>query len=121
MAWFFGIACLGLIITICFIWADVANGRVYDQQIAMYEEENKQIETDIDTIVQNYMAHESSVYKDVKPGDNVMTLVTLFPELKSDELVSRQISLYISNNYQIKQLKEEKIRLEKKRWLLCFG
>ena len=50
-----------------------------------------------------------------------MTLVSLFPELKSDTLVSQQISIYTSNQREIKRLKEEKIDLIKMRWLLFFG
>lgn len=108
-----------LIISI-FIGVDVINGRVLDSKIEMYTEENKNIETEMNALVKQYMNYESDTYGELK-GESSITLVSLYPELKSDALVTKQIEVYISNNEKIKELKEEKIDLSAKKWWLYFG
>lgn len=96
------------------------NSVVMDEKIAMYQEENKKIEESIDTKVQLYMAYEAETYASLKDKDAI-DLVTLFPELQSDELVKEQIKVYTKNNDKIKKLKEKKINLSKVKWKLYFG
>lgn len=96
------------------------NSVVMDEKIAMYQEENKKIEESIDTKVQLYMQFEAETYASLKDKDS-MDLVTLFPELQSDELVKEQIKVYTKNNDKIKKLKEKKINLSKVKWKLYFG
>lgn len=91
-----------------------------DDQIAMYEEENTRIEDQISAIVKEYQEYESGIFADAAP-DSSITLVSLYPELKSDILVQKQISIYTSNNAKIKELKEEKIAGRTIRWWLYFG
>ena len=91
-----------------------------DEKIEMYQEENENIEKQIDTIVQNYMNYESSTFIDLK-GNDAMTLVSLYPELQSDELVKTQIATYQANNNKLKELKELKIDSKVYRWWLYFG
>ena len=86
----------------------------------MYEEENASIEESIDVTVRSYMDFEASTYGELKDKDAI-NLVSLFPELKSDTLVQKQIEVYVANNDKIKQLKEEKIDLSKSKWKLYFG
>ena len=52
---------------------------------------------------------------------NAMTLVALYPELKSDILVQSQIKVYVDNNKQIKELKSMAINASILRWWLYFG
>ena len=54
-------------------------------------------------------------------GESSITLVSLYPELKADTLVTKQIEVYIDNNKKIKNLKEKKINLSVKKWWLYFG
>lgn len=96
------------------------NSVVMDEKIAMYQEENKKIEESIDTKVQLYMEFEAETYASLKDKDAI-DLVTLFPELQSDELVKEQIKVYTKNNDKIKKLKEKKINLSKVKWKLYFG
>ena len=112
---------IGTIVAIGIIAPKVATEEIYNEKIAMYQEENQRIEEQIDTVVKQYMKHEKETFEDVKTEDSAITLVTLFPELKSDELVSQQINIYVANNEKIKQLKEEKINIAKEKWLLYFG
>ena len=110
---------LGLALGTC-INDVVGEEREIDQRIAMYEEENEEIEANIDAIVSNYMDFESSTYEKLK-NQNAIDLVSTFPELKSDKFVQKQIEVYIANNDQMKKLKEKKIELSSKKWHLYFG
>ena len=108
-----------------FIWAisliiKVGTEHTIDEQIAMYEAENAAIEEKIDVIVKNYMDFEASTYAELK-DDDAMNLVFLFPELKSDNIVQRQIEVHLANNERIKLLKLEKIDLSKAKFKLYFG
>lgn len=93
---------------------------VINDRIAMYKEENAVIEQQIDTVVKEYMAHEGETFKNLKSNSS-MTLVSLYPELKSDELVKTQIDTYQKNNETIKSLKDQKIKAGVWRWWLYFG
>lgn len=108
-----------LVITII-VGIGVVSGRRIDDKIAMYVEENQNIEDQMNTLVEQYMNYESSTYGELK-GESSITLVSLYPELKADTLVTKQIDLYINNNKRIKELKENKIDLSAKNWWLYFG
>lgn len=101
-------------------WCSIASGRTIDEKIALYQEENEKIENKIDILVKEYMDYEKNIFIDMK-SETSIELVSLFPELKADEFVSSQISLYETNSKEIRRLKEEKIELSHKRWLLYFG
>lgn len=116
-----GLLCVGLIVVICILMTEVATANILDDKIAMYQEENTAIEQDIDKIVKEYLAHEHDTFADLKTEESSITLVTLFPELKSDNLVQQQLEIYVANNAKIKRLKEEKIDISKKKWILYFG
>ncbi len=98
----------------------IATGNTIDETIKMYDEENTKIETNIREIVENYMQFEKDTYINLKDKD-AMNLIQSFPQLNSDELVKDQIELFKNNNRAIISLKEDKIDLKRKRWLLYFG
>lgn len=98
----------------------VASGKVINQKISMYQTENRNIEEQVDTLVKQYMEHEDNTFENARLKDT-MTLVSLYPELKSDSLVKEQISVYNKNNAQIKKLKEKKIDVSVAKWWLYFG
>lgn len=108
-----------------FIWVillinEIGIGHAIDSKITMYEEENATIEEKINVSVKSYMDFEANAYAEIKDKD-FMNLVSLFPELKSDTLIQKQIEMYIENSDQIKKLREEKIDLSISKWLLYFG
>lgn len=121
MSWVFGILVLLLVIAICCLSTIVATESTIDSKIEMYQEENTNIEQDIDKIVKEYLEHEHDTFADLKTEESSITLVTLFPELKSDTLVQQQLEIYVDNNAKIKSLKEEKIDIAKIKWILYFG
>ena len=96
IAYFPGFAWLICLIALIWNISTIVDGRVIDQKIEMYTEENKVIETQIETVVSKYMEYESETLTDLKT-DSAITLVSLYPELKSDELVKTQIETYQRN------------------------
>ena len=117
------IGMLGLAISVVFgtiLITQIANGRVIDEKITMYQEENNHIETQIAAVVSDYQKHEEKIFTGCKTESSI-TMVSLYPELKSDELVKAQIDIYLRNNEIIKSLRENKIKLSVRRWLLYFG
>lgn len=115
-----GIICFIALIFVIIASVNVVNGRVIDTKIAMYQEENKNIESQMDVLVDKYMDYESETFDELK-GKSSITLVSLYPELKADELVKSQVEVYTSNNKTIKELKEDKINLSTWKWWLYFG
>ncbi len=113
------ISCIFLI-AICCITPKVATASTIDAKIEMYEQENAKIEQSIDEIVDNYMKYEKETYDEFK-SESAITLVSMIPELKADELVMQQIKTYTNNNNVIKGLKEQKIDMAKTKWILYFG
>ena len=61
---------------------------------------------------------ENTLLLKLKDGD---VLIQMYPELKSNELVSKQIDIYNENNKKIKKLKLEKIKNQKAKFYLYFG
>lgn len=107
LAWAFGVIAFAMVVTICCLAPKVATASIIDDKIAMYQEENAIIEQDI--------------FTDLKTEESSITLVTLFPELKSDILVQQQLEIYVENNAKVKRLREERIDITKLKWLLYFG
>ena len=91
-----------------------------DEKIAMYQEENAQIEAEIDEMVVAYLSHEQTVMENAKPPESVTAILLTYPELNSNTMVTKQIEIYADNNNQIKALKAEKLNLQVLRWWLFF-
>lgn len=109
--------CLIAAIVLCI---GVKDGAVIDEKIAMYKKENTKIENQMDILVSQYMKFETDTYGELK-NESSITLVSLYPDLKSDELVKKQIEVYESNNKEIREMKEKKINLKVLKWWLYFG
>lgn len=91
-----------------------------DDKIEIYKKENAKIEDQMSIIVENYMEYESETFEKFKHEDSV-TLVSLYPELKSNELVAKQIGVYIANTEEIKRLECERLQYKVYAWWLFFG
>ena len=116
-----GVICsISLIVIIC-LSVFVSEGKVIDQKITLYEEENIKIEQQVATVVESYMAHEQETFDKIAIDGDPTFAITIFPELKSNELVNSQIQLYQANNSKIKELKAQKIGIELGKWWLYFG
>lgn len=109
-----------MVITSISLGVDVSTDRALNTKIKMYENENKNIESDINGLVEKYIAHESDTFSSLKDSDGI-SLISMYPELKADELVKKQIDIYVNNNKKIKRLKSEQIDLTTEKWWLYFG
>lgn len=110
---------IALIVT-SFFAIEVSQLAVVDDKIAMYQEENAKIEMQIAEAVEKYQDYESGIFGEVAPETSI-TFVSLYPELKADTLVQKQIAVYVENNDKIKNLKETQINGKIYRWWLYFG
>ena len=99
---------------------EVSKLSTIDSKITMYHEENTKIEQQVANVVTQYQEYETKTFTAVAPEDS-MTLVSLYPELKSDKLVQKQIDVYVENNKKIKSLKEKQIYGKVVKWWLYFG
>ena len=109
-------ALLGLII----VGVNVKSLSVIDDRIVMYEEENARIEQQIADVVEQYQKYETDIFMEVAP-ESAVTMVSLYPELKSDSLVQAQIEVYTENNKTIRDLRDKQIKGNVYRWWLYFG
>lgn len=94
--------------------------RIINDKIKLYDKQNKEIEEKIEITVKNYMEYEGNTYKDLK-SDSYIQLINLYPDLKADQLVQQQITLYTENNKKIIELKEEKMNETVYKWWIYFG
>lgn len=92
-----------------------------DERLAMYIEENNNIETKVKETVKGYMDYEKETYEKLIDTADLTTLLIKYPELNSNELVKAEIYTYKENNTKIKQLKEKKITKSTCDWWLYFG
>lgn len=105
----------GIVLTI-----EVAGSIKIDEKISLYEAENARIEEAVADAVEKYMEHEQGIFEECTP-ESAMTLVAVYPELKSDRLIEHQIEVYLENNRRILELREDLITAPVKRWWLYFG
>ena len=117
----FGVA-LGFVsfIAIIVLGINVKSLSVIDDRIAMYEEENARIEQQVADVVEQYQKYETDIFMEVAP-ESAVTMVSLYPELKSDSLVQSQIEIYTENNKIIRDLRDKQIKGNVYRWWLYFG
>ena len=90
------------------------------KQIEVLREQNQKIENQINSIVENYLTHESETYEKLTP-DNAETFAIAYPQLSSNETVQKQMSLYIENNAKITDLKLGMCYKSVYEWWLYFG
>ena len=99
---------------------NISTSRTIDNKIAMYEEENIKIEASVTQAVEKYLEHELNIFDDLQ-GTDIQTLLVVYPEINGNELVKKQIEIYVSNNDKVRQLKEDKLNIEVWRFWVYFG
>lgn len=116
------------IVVCCIIYCafGISQLKVADRKIEMYQAENNNIQNQVAEIVKNYQDYEQNTYTeslkniDISNTD-VVVLTQLYPDIKSNEMVNKQIQIYQDNNNKIKEIKEEKLNNEVCKWWLYFG
>lgn len=92
-----------------------------DKKIDMYMQENAEIEQKVKATVQAYTDYEQETYKNLIESADLQILLIKYPELNSNELVKKEIEIYVSNNDKIKSLKEQRIDKKLIGWWLFFN
>lgn len=121
-----GLSMVGLLfggislVAIIVLGINVKSLSVIDDRIAMYEKENALIERQVADVVEQYQKYETDIFMEVAT-DSAVTMVSLYPELKSDSLVQAQIEVYTENNKTIRDLRDKQIKGNVYRWWLYFG
>lgn len=110
---------VSIIVTII-IGIEYSGHMTIDERIELYRQENANIESQMSVIVSEYMGFETETLEKFK-NENSTTLVSLYPELKSNTLVTKQLELYIQNNQVIKSLECERLKYRIYAWWLFFG
>lgn len=116
-----GIMALVVIIVVCVLMNNLLETSVVNQRIEMYQQENTIIEGQIETVVKQYQEYESGIITEVGDKESYITLVSLYPDLKADELVNKQIEVYLNNNKTIVGLNNQLLNEKIYRWWLYFG
>lgn len=113
-------SCVIMLIVTIILGICVTSAWVIDEKINLYETENNKIDNQLCEIVENYKGYEKDTFESLK-NKNADTLISLYPELKTDMLVKEQIKVYTNNRKEIIKLKQGKIDVKPLRWWLYFG
>ena len=109
---------IGSIFTIFFIVKILSwNEDIY--ALDTYKRQNAEIEETIKETVETYMNYEQQTFISLKAKDAIQ-YVSLYPDLKSNTLVKKQMELYINNNTQIKLLEVKKDKIEYYKKLIFY-
>lgn len=114
-----GLICLSMPIFISTFISLLIVGGIYnyrasttDSCLAVLEEQNQVVLNQIEPLVQQALNHESSTYKDLKlDAAKVIAFTQLYPDLKANDFLNRQIDIILANQQEIKQLKLNKASL----------
>ena len=117
---FIGIMFIAAVITLCVGIVKINSAKKIDAKIEMYSTENAKIETQITEAVEKYLEHELNIYDSLQ-GEDIQTLLVVYPELNSNELVKKQIEIFVENNQQIKKLKNKKLNINTWKFVVYFG
>jgi len=92
-----------------------------DKQIAVLEQRNDEVVSQIEPLVKQYLEYESSTYKELKPKADTLIALANYPELKGNEFVQTQIHIILENQKKITDLKLEKASLSAYKLWLFMG
>lgn len=99
---------------------NIVKGTTINDKISLYEDENAKIDSQICEIVEGYKSYEKETFENIS-DKSANVLVELYPDLKSNELVSKQMDVYMDNKTKIISLQEDLINQKPLRWWLYFG
>ena len=117
-----GAIALGIVL-IAILYVGVSSSRlmVIDDKIVMYEEENAQIEAGVNQIVSKYLEHEEATFAEAVENISPTMVFSIYPELKSNTLVEKEIETYVANQKTLRELKASRYDYELCLWWLWFG
>ena len=110
---------LGTVIFIVFLCVTVLVDGLYnydkvtiDSRLVVLEEQNQIVLSQIEPLVQQALEYESNTYKDFKlDAAKVIAFTQLYPDLKANDFLNKQIDIILNNQKEIKELKLAKASL----------
>ena len=83
-----------------------------NSRLAVLEEQNTTVLIQVEPLVQQALEYESSTYKDLKLDVNKLIIFAqMYPDLKANSFLNKQIDIILANQEEIKQLKLDKASL----------
>lgn len=83
-----------------------------DARQLVLEEQNQIVLSQIEPLVQQALEYESNTYKEFKLDvAKVIAFTQLYPDLKANSFLNKQIDIILANQQEIKQLKLDKATL----------
>ena len=83
-----------------------------NSRLTVLEEQNTTVLTQIEPLVQQALEYESNTYKDFKLDvAKIIAFTQLYPDLKANSFLNKQIDIILANQEEIKQLKLDKASL----------
>ena len=117
-----GAVALGaVLLAVLFVGVSSSQLMVIDEKIAMYQEENAQIEAGVNQIVSKYLEHEEATFAEAVENISPTMVFSMYPELKSNTLVEKEIETYVANQQTLRELKASRYDYELCLWWLWFG
>lgn len=110
----FGLAILVTAILVLLVVGGVYNyqSSTIDNRLNVLEEQNQVVLSQIEPLVQHALDYESNTYKDFKLDANkLIAFAQLYPDLKANSFLNKQIDIILANQEEIKQLKLDKATL----------
>ena len=108
------------IIAMLAVGVNLVSGQTTQDKISLYEAENAEIDSQICEIVEGYKSYEKETFEKIS-NKSANVLVELYPDLKSNEIVTKQMEIYMSNKKRVMSLQEDLINQKPLRWWLYFG
>jgi hypothetical protein len=113
------LSCIGIGMFVVFLIASLMVGGIYNynsstinSRLTVIEEQNQIVLSQIEPLVQQALEYESNTYKDLKLDmTKIIAFTQLYPNLKANEFLNKQIEVILNNQKEIKQLKLDKASL----------
>jgi hypothetical protein len=110
----FGLAILVVAMFVLLVVGGVYNyqSSTIDNRLNVVEEQNQIVLSQIEPLVQHALEYESDTYKEFKlDAAKVIAFTQLYPDLKANSFLNKQIDIIVANQEEIKQLKLSKASL----------
>lgn len=88
-----------------------------DERIELYESYNADIKLQVDAVAREYVDYEAEIYDNFATQD----ILLIVPELDANTVIMEQIALYEANELKILELREQRLNLQKDKFLLYWG